>query len=302
MIWTREQAKALTDRALVVQQGGRDAGHADRRRPRQRALRAQQRRRRRAPRRATAWRSRRKFGKKTGTVTTAEFDDAEPAARGAQRRGDRAAVAGEPRGDAAARAADLRAESRRIFDDAAGATPEWRAVVGARRRIELSKKKDVVSAGFVETSGADPGGRQRPRDCSPTTASPRPTTTSPRARRTAPARAGRRSRSTSCGCSSRRALAAAAIDKAARSQESRRRSSPASTPSSSSRRRWPTCSPSCCSRPTRARRTKGGASSRRRAAATAIGEQIVGEKVRDLLGSGASAGADDAASTARACR
>ena len=36
------------------------------------------------------------------------------------------------------------------FDDVASATPEWRAASVATA-IDLSKKKDVVSAGFVET-------------------------------------------------------------------------------------------------------------------------------------------------------
>jgi predicted Zn-dependent protease len=39
------------------------------------------------------------------------------------------------------------------FEDAAGATPEWRASA-VRAAIELSKTRDVVSAGFVETQAA----------------------------------------------------------------------------------------------------------------------------------------------------
>ena len=37
------------------------------------------------------------------------------------------------------------------FEDAATATPEWRAGSGGTA-IDLSKEKDVVSAGFVQTS------------------------------------------------------------------------------------------------------------------------------------------------------
>ena len=39
------------------------------------------------------------------------------------------------------------------FDDAATASPEWRAS-SVETAIALSKKKDVVSAGFVETQSA----------------------------------------------------------------------------------------------------------------------------------------------------
>jgi predicted Zn-dependent protease len=43
--------------------------------------------------------------------------------------------------------------SRAYFDDVAAATPEWRAGAAASA-IEMSRKRDVVSAGFVETAAS----------------------------------------------------------------------------------------------------------------------------------------------------
>ena len=62
------------------------------------------------------------------------------------------------------------------FDDVANVTPDWRAAA-ADTAIELSKKKDAVSAGFVDTSASVQAVGDRRRDCSPTIARPPPTTT-----------------------------------------------------------------------------------------------------------------------------
>ena len=86
-------------------------------------------------------------------MTTAEFDDAALQRAIAQRRGDRPAVAGQSRVHAGPRRRRPIAPVSAFFEDAAGATPEWRASAVATA-IELSKKRDVVSAGFVETQAA----------------------------------------------------------------------------------------------------------------------------------------------------
>jgi predicted Zn-dependent protease len=90
------------------------------------------------------------FGKRSGTVTTAEFDDAglQRAARNAEEIARLSPENPEAMPVVGPQTFD---HARAFFDDAAGATPEWRASSVATA-IELSKQKDVVSAGFVETS------------------------------------------------------------------------------------------------------------------------------------------------------
>ena len=148
MIWTREQAKALTDRALsfskaestTLSLGGGD--RANLRFARNTATTSG----------ASAGYSlaiTSSFGKKSGTVTTAEFDDAslQRAMRSAEeiaRLSPENPEAMPPVGP------QTYAPITAFFDDAAGATPEWRAASVATA-IELSKKREVVSAGFVET-------------------------------------------------------------------------------------------------------------------------------------------------------
>jgi predicted Zn-dependent protease len=90
------------------------------------------------------------FGKRSGTVTTAEFDDVslQRAARNAE---EIAKLSPENPEAMPAIGPQTFTSVKAFFDDAAGASPDWRATsVGAA--IALSKKKDVVSAGFVETS------------------------------------------------------------------------------------------------------------------------------------------------------
>jgi predicted Zn-dependent protease len=151
MIWTREQAKALTDRALsfskaegttVVLTGGERAN-----------LRFA---------RNTATTSgastgyslavTSSFGKREGTVTTAEFDD--EALRRAMRNAEEIAKVSPENPEAMPPVAPQPIPpSAAFFEDAAGATPEWRARA-AGNAIELSKQKDVISAGFVETQAS----------------------------------------------------------------------------------------------------------------------------------------------------
>jgi predicted Zn-dependent protease len=149
MIWTREQAKALTDKALsfskadetfVVLNGGERA-----------SVRFA---------RNTATTSGASsgynlaitaaFGKRSGTVTTAEFDDAslQRAARNAE---EIARLSPENPEAMPAIGPQTFSPVKAFFDDAASASPDWRATSVATA-IDLSKQKDVVSAGFVETS------------------------------------------------------------------------------------------------------------------------------------------------------
>jgi hypothetical protein len=156
MIWTREQAKALTDRVLsfgkaeqmlVSLNGGERAN-----------LRFA---------RNTATTSgassgyslaiTTSFGKKSGTVTTAEFDDA--SLQRAVRNAEEIARLSPDNPEAMpVLGPQTYLPVTAYFADAASATPEWRASSVATA-IDLSKTKDVVSAGFVETR-VDSSGRE----------------------------------------------------------------------------------------------------------------------------------------------
>lgn len=151
MIWTREQAKALTDRALsfskaeetfVSLSGGERAN-----------LRFA---------RNTATTSGASsgyklaitaaFGKRSGTVTTAEFDDAS-LRRAAGNAEEIAQLSPENSEAMPALGPQAFTHVKAFFDDAAGASPEWRAASVATA-IDLSRRKGVVSAGYVETSAS----------------------------------------------------------------------------------------------------------------------------------------------------
>src|SRR3954470_1286938 len=149
MVWSREQAKALTDRALsfskaeetqVVLTGG---DRANVRFARNSVTTAG----------ASSGNSLAivaQVGKKSGTVTASEFSDAslQRAARNAE---EIARLSPDNPETMPFVGPQNYAPSSTFFEDAAAATPEWRA--GAvRSALNLSKEKDVVSAGFVETS------------------------------------------------------------------------------------------------------------------------------------------------------
>jgi predicted Zn-dependent protease len=149
MIWTREQAKALTDKALsfskaedafVVLNGG---DRANVRFARNTATTSGASSGYRLA--ITAG-----FGKRSGTVTTAEFDDAslQRAARNAE---EIAKLSPENPEAMPALGPQTFSPVKAFFDDAATASPEWRAGAVATA-IALSKQQEVVSAGFVETS------------------------------------------------------------------------------------------------------------------------------------------------------
>jgi predicted Zn-dependent protease len=150
MIWTREQSKTLTDRALafskaeetqVILSGGDQANVRF-------ALNSV----------TTAGASSgyslaltASFGKKSGTVTASEFSDAslEKAMRSAE---EIARLSPDNPEAMPVLGTQTYTPVNAYFEDAATATPEWRAN-SVRTAIDLSKQKDVVSAGFVQTSG-----------------------------------------------------------------------------------------------------------------------------------------------------
>jgi predicted Zn-dependent protease len=149
MIWTREQAKALTDKALsfskaeetqVVLQGG---DRANVRFARNSVTTAG----------ASSGYSlviTAKFGQKAGTVTASEFGDA--SLQKAMRSAEEIARLSPDNPEAMpVLGPQTYTPVKAYFEDAAGATPEWRAG-SVKTAIDLSKQKDVVSAGFVETS------------------------------------------------------------------------------------------------------------------------------------------------------
>ena len=149
MIWTKEQSKTLTDRVLsfskaeetqVILSGG---DRANVRFARNSVTTAG----------ASSGYSVAivaKFGKKAGTVTASEFSDT--SLQRAMRNAEEIAKLSPDNPEAMP---ELPPQTytpvKAYFDDAASAPPEWRAN-SVKVAIDLSKQKDVVSAGFVETS------------------------------------------------------------------------------------------------------------------------------------------------------
>jgi predicted Zn-dependent protease len=89
------------------------------------------------------------FGKRSTTVTVAQLDD-ESLRRACARAEEVAKVSPENPEAMPVLGPQTYTPTKPYFDDAAQASPEWRAAA-AETAIALSKKKDVVSAGFVET-------------------------------------------------------------------------------------------------------------------------------------------------------
>ena len=149
MIWTKEQAEALTRRALsfskaeetqVVLTGG---DRANVRFARNSVTTAG----------ASSGYSLAivaKFGQKVGTVTASEFSDAslQRAARNAE---EIAKLSPDNPEAMPMLGAQTYAALNPFFEDAATATPEWRATA-VRAAIDDAKAKSVIAAGFVETS------------------------------------------------------------------------------------------------------------------------------------------------------
>jgi predicted Zn-dependent protease len=151
MIWTREQTKALIDRVLslskadetVVTVNGSE--RANLRFARNTATTS-------GASSGTSLAITSSFGKRAGTVTTAQFDNAslERALRSAE---EIAKVSPENPEAMPALGPQTYSPVNAYFDDVASASPEWRAN-SVETAIALSKKKDVVTAGFVETVAA----------------------------------------------------------------------------------------------------------------------------------------------------
>jgi predicted Zn-dependent protease len=148
MIWTREQAKALTDRALsfskaeetqVTLTGG---DRANVRFARNSVTTA-------GASSGYSLAISAKFGQKVGTVTASEFSDAslQRAARNAE---EIARLSPDNPEAMPFLGAQTYEPVKAFFDDAAAATPEWRAAA-VKTALDISKEKKVVSAGFVET-------------------------------------------------------------------------------------------------------------------------------------------------------
>jgi predicted Zn-dependent protease len=89
------------------------------------------------------------FGKRSTSVTVAQLDD-ESLQRACRRAEEVAKVSPENPEAMPDLGPQTYPSTKPYFDDAAKASPEWRASA-AETAIALSKKKDVVSAGFVET-------------------------------------------------------------------------------------------------------------------------------------------------------
>ncbi len=106
MIWTKDQTKALTDRVLSFSKAEQTfvavngSERANLRFARNTATTS-------GASSGTSLAITSSFGKRSGTVTTSQFDDASLQRALSKRRGDRQGVAGESRGDAVSRAADL---------------------------------------------------------------------------------------------------------------------------------------------------------------------------------------------------
>ena len=89
------------------------------------------------------------FGKRSATVTVAQLDD-ESLRRACGRAEEVAKLSPENPEAMPDLGPQTYVPTKAYFEDAAKASPEWRAQA-AETAIALSKKKDVVSAGFVET-------------------------------------------------------------------------------------------------------------------------------------------------------
>ncbi len=151
MIWSREQSKALTDKALsfskaeetfVALSGGE---RANLRFARNTATTS-------GASSGMSLAITAAFGKRSGTVTTSQFDD-QSLQRAMRNAEEIAKVSPENPEAMPFLGPQTYIPSNAYFSDAANASAEWRAG-SVDTAIALSKKKDVVSAGFVETQAA----------------------------------------------------------------------------------------------------------------------------------------------------
>jgi predicted Zn-dependent protease len=149
MIWTREQAKALIDRVLSLSKAEET----------QVTLTGGDRANVRFARNSVTTSGassgyslaiQAKFGLKIGTVTASEFSDA--ALQRAMRNAEEIARLSPENPEAMPFVgAQTYAETKTYFEDAADASPEWRA--GAvKAALDVAKARNVDAAGYVETS------------------------------------------------------------------------------------------------------------------------------------------------------
>ncbi len=151
MIWTREQTRALTDRVLALSKAEQTFV----------AVNGSERASVRFARNSVTTSGATsaitlsitaQFGNRAGTTTTARFDDAslQAALRNAE---EIARLSPENPEAMPVLGPQTYTPATAYFDDVASATPAWRAS-SVETAIALSRKKDVVSAGFVETQAA----------------------------------------------------------------------------------------------------------------------------------------------------
>ena len=151
MIWTREQSKALTDRVLAMSKAEQTSV----------ALNGSERASVRFARNSVTTAGATsgvtlaitaRFGNRSGTVTTARFDEAslQTALRNAE---EIARVSPENPEAMPVLGAQTYSPVTAYFDDVAAATPAWRAS-SVEAAIALARQKDVTAAGFVETQAA----------------------------------------------------------------------------------------------------------------------------------------------------
>ena len=151
MIWTREQAKQLTDRALAMSKAdemllvvnGSERGNV--RFARNTATTA-------GASNGVTLAITSSFGKRAGTVTTAQFDD-DSLQRAVRNAEEIARLSPENPEAMPVLGPQTYPPASAFFDDVANASADWRAS-SIESAIALSKKQDVVSAGFVETTTA----------------------------------------------------------------------------------------------------------------------------------------------------
>ena len=157
MIWTREQAKALTDRALgfskaestTVTLNGGDRANVRFARNTRRTSGASS---------GYSLAITAGFGKRSGTVTTAEFDDA--SLQRAMRSAEEIAQLSPENPEAMPPLApQTYPPVKAFFDDAANATPEWRASAVATA-IDVEQEEGGRVRGLRRDAGRGPGDRQ----------------------------------------------------------------------------------------------------------------------------------------------
>ena len=151
MIWTRDEAKKLIDRVLALSKAeetllavnGTETANLRFARNTATTSGAQS---------STSLAITASFGKRSGTVTTSQFDD-DSLQRALRSAEEIAKVSPENPEAMPVLAPQAYAPGNAYFEDAATASPDWRAS-SVDTAIALSKKKGVVSAGFVETRAA----------------------------------------------------------------------------------------------------------------------------------------------------